>query len=226
MDLLAIRTQVRQWLRDINSPQEWSDATLNRYINSAIRESVFRSRPIKQIDTIGIASGTSQYELGDMNILYVESIVMGSQPSILLTQFSNEIWTEYCYSTHDRSAVGTPSQYALDGGTSEDGYYCSPISLDLWPIPNADDVATVRFFAKPEELCNDTDVPCLGDAEDHFKIAHWAAHLAFMEHDTDVYNPGAAVYHRQEFESYFGRRLSAYDRNIRQRGIPEAVQVI
>lgn len=217
MNLGEMRVQVRRWLRDTIQPNEWDDTTLNMYLNSALREAVLRSRPLKQVETVTVTNGVADYDLSDLPILYLESVTIESQPEIPLERFSHVQWAEICYTSRTTNAVGTPSSYALDGGTSDDELYCSPMSLSLWPTPAGDDVATLRFFAKPEQMCQDCDFPCLGDSEDHFKLTHWAAHLAFMEHDTDNYNPEAAAFHRQEFTTYFGTRITAEQRYQRQR---------
>jgi len=184
LNLLALRNHVRS-LVAIASTDILSDADLNIFINESYMD-VLRDAdwPFLRNDaTITLAPGQNTYALpagvGETSIASV----------VVLSNDTNrrQLRPRSRYSTDDSPGPlvnGYPLEYSVWRG-----------NVQLFPIPEAAETLSIRYFNDPVELVNNTDLPIF-DTKFHTVIAYGAAvRVLFREGD----DTERRAYYNQQF---------------------------
>lgn len=208
MKLVDFLLVIREMLDDEVEPQLWSDDTLTRYLNNAVREACIRARLLK-VDAVGdpatcvipidpIAGGRLKF---DSSILVPRngSIVGATHKLHAVASYDMDKihpgWDEA------REEAGTPHFMVLD---------LAQKSIQLWPKPDRVMTLHLRAWRVPrgdELLVDDDDEPVI-DIPDIEELRHWVAHEAYLKKDADANAEDSSGTHLSLFEQRFGTRPS------------------
>lgn len=213
MNLKELRDACRQMLDDQVAPYLWSDDTLTRFLNNAVREVCFRARMLRadprslpSLCSITVDPSAGGRFLLDPSIIAIRSgsLSDGAQP----------LWAVSSHDMDDREP-------GWDAGRVETGepYYMvmdlEQKGVQLWPVPPPGTPVTVllRAWRVPiasELMKQDDDEPVviLPDPEE---LKHWVAHEAYLIKDADTYDPASADRHLGYFEARFGARPTFHE---------------
>lgn len=210
-DLLAA---LREMLDDETKPYLWSDASLVRKLDNAVREACLRARLLKDDET-------SCPELCKLNVTAGDPIVRYA-PEILvvrhgrLASCNRKLWA-FTAESMDRfdpcwqdvatsTSTGTPRFMVMD---------LAQHTLRLNRVPDADDTLYLRAWRVPRECerlsLKDLDKEPAVVLPDPEELCHWAAHEAYMNQDADTQDKQAASDHLALFTQRFGSRPSLHD---------------
>lgn len=208
MELLELRNVLREMLDDMAEPQLWSDAELTRYLNNAVREACIRARLLRvdaASDPLTCVIAIDPVDGGrvrfDSSILVVRSGSLVGSTHKLFAVSSYDLdriepgWDQ----AHDHAS--TPRFMVMD---------LEQKALQLWPKPDRAMTLHLRAWRIPrgdELMDDDTDEPVI-DLPDIEELRHWAAHEAYLKHDSDANDEQASANHLSLFEQRFGRRPS------------------
>lgn len=205
VDFLAV---VREMLDDEVEPQLWSDATLTRYLNNAVREACIRARLLR-VDAAGDPASC---------VLEIDPAAGGRvafDPSILVPRSgtivgsTHKLWALASYDMdrlhpgwdEAREESGTPRVMVMD---------LAQKSIQLWPKPDRAMTLHLRAWRVPrgaELLVNAADEPVI-KIPDIEELRHWVAHEAYLKKDADANAEDASGTHLSLFEQRFGTRPS------------------
>lgn len=208
MNLKELRAACRQMLDDAVEPYLWSDETINRFLNNAVREVCLRARMLRadprsspDLCQITVDPSAGGRFLVDPSIIAIRS---GS-----LADGAHPLWAVSSRDMDDREP-------GWDAGRVEEGtpYYMvvdlEQKGVQLWPVPPSGTGVTVllRAWRVPVttelmKLDEDEPVVVLPDPEE---LKHWVAHEAYLIKDNDAYDPASSERHLGYFEQRFGRR--------------------
>jgi hypothetical protein len=218
MNLGDIRNfQVRPWLDDRKAPYRWDDRVLNMYIDQGVTEAVMRLEGIRDDSTtsickINIVAGTSRYAF-DPRIIEVKRVMLALNSLPLQRIFQRDL--DNNVAGWQTAVANTPQVYFPDALNN---------TLDLYPKPLVNDVATINVLRLPlVHLSADTDVPEI-EVQWHPGLAHWACHLAYINRDPDTHNKDKAKYHYDQFEDWFGAKKDVRDSDFSRVFIPATVK--
>lgn len=163
MNLLNLRTYVRS-LTGIGSIDILSTADANQFINEAYNEILRESDwPfLRSFTNLTINSGTATYSLP-------ANVFEGQIASVsVLSNDTNrrQLRPRNRYSTDDSPgplSTGNPMEYSVYNG-----------AVQFFPVPNATEVVTFRFFNILPEMTVDSDTPFF-DSKFHNIVAYGAA---------------------------------------------------
>lgn len=195
MKYSALITELREdYLDDAVAPYQWSDAKLLRYLNDAVDEAVIRAHLKKSTQSITVVADTATYSLNDdcLEVDVMKTTLNGGA----LTQATEEEISTRC-GRDWREHTGTPRLFIRSQQT-----------ITLYPIPDANDTATVKYFQRHEAATGTSEEPDI-EEKHHRYLNFWAAHRALMTRDVDQNDTERSERFLQRFEQYFGPRRSA-----------------
>lgn len=210
MKLKELRAVVRDVLNDKVEPFLWSDDTLNRYLNNAVREACIRARLLKDdaltnpaLCQISVAAGQPMVKL---------------RPEILVPrsgQMSNcieKLWAVTSESM-DRREPAWDSTYASPG---EPKFMVMDLArgwIRLYPTPVCAGTLNLRVWRRvldKELMIKEDDEPVI-NIPDVEELKHWALYEAYLMKDGESPDEERADNHLQIFESRFGSRPSLHE---------------
>lgn len=199
-------------LDDGTKPYLWSDETLVRKLNNAVREGCLRARLLKndeqtlpELCRITVTAGNA-YLKHAPEILVARSGRLASAGCKLwaLTAESMDRYRPEWQSQAE--TAGTPEVMVMD---------LAQKTLRLWPAPSANDTLYLRVWRVPlpkEQLsCADKSREPAIRLPDAEELCHWAAYEAYLKADSDTENKQAAADHLHLFEQRFGARPSLHE---------------
>ncbi|KLD65427.1 hypothetical protein [Dyella japonica] len=212
MNLGLLRQSLREEiLDDAVEPFLWSDDTLNRYLNNAVREACIRARMLRDdassatsVCRVAVDPATSGRVAIDPSIIAIRSGSLSDGLHPLWAVSSNDMDRLEPGWDAGRMEQGTPRYIVMD---------LAQKVVQLWPRPSAALTLQLRVWRMPlatELMVEDDDEPVvhLPDAEE---LRHWAAHEAFLKRDEDTINEDASSKHLALFEQRFGSRPSFHE---------------
>lgn len=203
---------LREMLDDETKPYLWSDASLVRKLDNAVREACLRARLLKDDED-------SCPELCRLNITAGQPVVHYAREILVvrhgrLASCNRKLWAlsaesmdrfDPCWQDAARG-TGRPEFMVMD---------LAQHTLRMNRVPDADDTLYLRVWRVPrvrERLSvaemDKEPALVLPDAEE---LCHWAAHEAYMVQDADTQDKQAASDHLALFEKRFGSRPSLHD---------------
>lgn len=209
MRLDELRASLREMLNDITEPQLWTDDTLDRYLNNAVREACIRARLLKEDADSLPELCEINFDAGQARIKHAAEILVIRSGTIVGQ--CQKLWALTAESMDRRepewdstSEPGTPRYLVMD---------LAQKAVRLYPTPDTAGVLRLRVWRMPlasELMVKDADVPVitLPDAEE---LRHWAAHEAYLVKDPDTNDAARSANHLALFEQRFGSRPSLHD---------------
>lgn len=208
-DLLAA---LREMLDDSIKPYQWSDASLIRKLNNAVREACLRARLLKDDEAscpslcrVPVTAGQARIKY-PKEVLVVRNGRLAAGPCNLwaLTADSLDKWRGNW--DVDDQQQGAPEIMVMD---------LAQKTIRLYPTPSADDTLYLRAWrvARPSELLTLAALerePVI-QIPDPEELCHWAAHEAYMTRDEETMDTKAASDHLALFEARFGKRPTLHD---------------
>jgi len=207
MNLAQLRLHVRS-LTGIASTDIISNADLNIFINEAYLEICRESDwPFLRAETtLNLTSGTASYAIP-------AGVAENSIASFaVLSNDTNrrQLRPRSRYTTDDSMGpliTGHPLEYSCWAG-----------QVQVFPTPEANEIATIRYFAEPAELTTDTDTPIF-EAKFHSLVAYGASVRVLIREGDDTERRG---FYNAQFqngmEQMKGDYLSERDRSIMRLG--------
>ena len=210
MNLGELRAALRETLSDQAKPYLWSDDTLNRYLNNAVREACLRARLLKDdSDSLPKLCIVSIVPLQPIIKLAAEILVVRSgaldSEAIKLWAVTSESLDRYVPMWESQfMAPGTPGFMVMD---------LAQKTIRLVPTPTAPDTLRLRVWRAPlakDLMVRDDDEPVirLPDVEE---LKHWAAHEAYLKKDGESADANRSGMHLELFEQRFGPRPTLHE---------------
>lgn len=209
MNLRELRASLREMLDDIAEPQLWTDDTLDRYLNNAVREACIRARLLKDDADSSPKLCTINFDAGQARIKHANEVLVIRSGAI--DGQCHKLWALTADSLDRREPswdssdeVGTPRYLVMD---------LTQKTVRLFPAPEVAGVLRLRVWRVPLESermikPNDEPVIVLPDPEE---LRHWAAHEAYLIKDPDANDLERSGNHLTLFEQRFGSRPSLHD---------------
>lgn len=205
MKLKDLRAVTRELLDDVTGPYLWSNDTLNRFLNNAVREACIRARLLKddpdtqpKLCVISFDAGQRLVKY-DPSILVVRSGYLTNQPHKLWAMTADSMDRyEPCWNS-DNESPSCPRYLVMD---------IAQKVMRLYPTPDVAGTLNLRVWRVPgesERMAKDDDVPAI-QLPDMEELKHWAAHEAYMIKDTETFDPQRSANELAVFESRFGER--------------------
>lgn len=206
MELGELLDATRVLLDDTVEDYLWSDALLTRFANNAVREVCLRTRCFKD-DTaprcrINLVAGTDTYAV-DPSFIVVSKAQLWQQ-SFPLHRVTTERLSDVLPGWDvGRVAPGKPEFIVFDrvqntirvAPTPDQAY---ELHLKVMRVPDADEQMESR---------DDEPVISIIAPED---MKHWIAHEAYLQKDSEQYDPERSAQHEALFTARFGARPSEH----------------
>lgn len=200
MNLGELRAEYRRQMLDVELPQLWSDADINRYLNEAVNEAAIRARIITDEATdavckVDLVADTHTYTLSG-KILGISRVKIDGQQKPLSRNSREEMDSEY---PGWETQTGDPQIFTeLSDGV-----------MRLIPSPWKDGVARLVVWRLPlVAMAADSDVPDIHEKH-HFRLIDWARRCGYLKQDSETFDPVAAARYEALFEASFGVRPDA-----------------
>ena len=193
MNLLELRSFVRERLDDEVTPYQWSDTFINAAINRAEREAAERALLLKDYSQIiAVTAGNTDYDI-PLSTIVIDRLSIGN--NVLVK--TNEVELDSIFSDWE-SLTNEPKFYIQDG-----------YKVRLVGIPDADYTIKLSITRRPlSKLIDDADTPEI-DEEYHEFLMFQVLYEAYSRRDEDLYDPNAAQMNMLEFTNIFGQKRSA-----------------
>ncbi|MGL6290513.1 MAG: DUF6682 family protein [Silanimonas sp.] len=204
MTLGELLTAARELLDDTVEDFLWSEEKLTRYANNAVREVCLRTRCMKDDSAprcrVALVPGTDTYAV-DPSFLVIAKAQLWGQSFELHRSTTEEVsrmlpgWDVGCVQpAKPEFIVFDRVQNTIRVAPSPDQAY--DLHLKVMRLPDEDE----RM-----EGPDDEPVVSVVAAEE---MKHWIAHEAFMEKDSERYDPERSAAHLRIFTDRFGDRPS------------------
>jgi hypothetical protein len=215
-ELLAL---LRTELDDVVEDYLWSDATLYRYLDLAIREFAVRTEVLRDSTTPAVCEYAVSEEVPELtlhsSIMRVDRAVLRSTGRILTLQNDNEpLETESDYGVRYlqtwTTQTGTPTTLICNYDWTH---------ARLAPIPETDDFVDLTVVRGPIKTL-DATAGCLElkDVRHQYALLDYAKYLAYSVNDADVVNPKLAAQFLGMFNARCGEFRTELVRHRRQPG--------
>lgn len=205
MELQDHLAAVREMLGDQAEPPRWSDETLTRYLNNAVREVCIRARLLKadavshpDLFVVTLVADTARYAL-DAKVLALQRAILvdATTPLELVTAHTMDRLVEGW--DNGSPETGTPAYGVMD---------LEQKSLTLYPTPDAATTLRLRGWRLPldtelMEVDDDEPVVLIPDEEN---LKHWVGYEALQHRDMEEADRARSDYHLTVFTSVFGGR--------------------
>lgn len=213
MDTEALLAALREMLDDQTEPYAWSDESLVRKLNNAVREACLRARLLKDDETSCPALCRIPVIAGQPYVKYAPEVLVVRHGQ-LASNTCGKLWALTAESMHllepdwqwSTDCPATPEAMVMD---------LAQKTLRLVPTPAANDTLYLRVWRMPRhneklslEVPDRKPVIQLPDPEE---LCHWAAYEAYLRADEDTVNKAAAADHLKLFEDRFGARPSLHE---------------
>lgn len=191
---------------DRAQPYLWSDDEVALYINESEREACVRARLIRDEIEIDLSAGESVYAL-PAPVLEVRRAALSDGTVLRASSIEalDTAWPDWA------AATGAP-QFVVDTGNGD---------ITVVPVPTAADTLKLVVFRLPAaDMASDSDTPEI-HTRYHMHLLDWALRLAYLKHDADAFDQGAADRHGAMFERSFGYNHTAnVQRKHRDKRVP------
>jgi len=192
MNLIELRSFIRERLDDEVEPYQWSDTFINAAINRAEREASERALLLTSEKTIDVVAGEAHYSLPASTIIVKDMLINGIQvEKVSLIELDSHVnkWQEL---------TGTPKYYLQSNN-----------NIQLVGVPDEDITINLSVINRPEtKLINDVDIPEIPE-EYHESLLFYVLYEAYSRRDEDLFDPNAAQFNLSQFTEEFGRKRSA-----------------
>lgn len=201
MNLADLRDLYRQRTDDQVAPYAWSDAELNELANEAQHEACRRSKLLVDssyapICELAVIAGDPVCDV-DPRVIRILRFKLGARDLPLVRKGLRDM---DCERPGWETDTGEPVAYIPDMDSGQ---------VRLYPIPVADDFATLTVQRLPtEDMVRDDDEPEVREHL-HRKLVSWMEHRGFLKPDTDRHDATRAATALAQFESEFGKPVSA-----------------
>lgn len=226
MDLGALLCSLRQMLDDETQPYLWSDPTLTRFLNNAVREACIRARLLKDdavslpaLCVLPVTAGESRLTY-DKHILVVRSGILrhvspsGSPPPCPPRHLEHHKLRALTADSMDRQEPYWDSREDLSNSAPR--YMVMDLAqktIRLWPTPQINAELHLRVWRMPLEadrMKAPSDCPLI-ELPDPEELRHWAAHEAYLIKDAETFDPTRSASELSLFEQRFGTRPTLHD---------------
>jgi len=192
MNLLELRSFIRERLDDEVEPYQWSDTFITAAINRAEREASERALLLTSEKTIDVLAGGADYALPASTIVVKSLSINGKQlDKVSVIELDSHVnkW---------RELIKAPEYYIQNGN-----------NIKLVGIPLEDATINLSIINRPEnKLVNDIDIPEIPE-EWHEDLLFYVLYEAYSRRDEDLFDPNAAQFNLSQFTELFGRKHSA-----------------
>lgn len=173
---------------------------LIEYINSALREVVFRGKLIIQKDIdLNILTDISEYSVPS-GVIVVEKILDENKERLTKIHEVDIEDNNYFYK-NDTSDLPTHFFQEL-----------TPNTITIYPIPTKDSIVKISGTYVPiisNDLDSSDDLPVKLHEIYHRDLIYWVLYEGFSRPDADTYDPKKAALNEQKFIDIFGEKLHA-----------------
>lgn len=209
MNLGELRASLREMLDDATPKYLWSNDTLDRFLNNAVREVCIRARLLKDDADSQPKLCVLNFDAGQSRIKHAPEILVVRSGTI--DGQCHKLWALTAESLDRREPgwdvtgeVGTPRYLVMD---------LAQKVLRLFPTPDVAGVLRLRVWRVPldsERMAGEKKDPVvvLPDPEE---LRHWAAHEAYLIKDSETFDPSRSADHLALFEQRFGTRPSLHE---------------
>jgi hypothetical protein len=208
VNLAALRTRFRSDIRDVETPQLFSDAEVNGWFNEALSEACLRSDLILEesdpaVCEIAVTAGQATYSLHEAitRIQYASFTPAASddetEPKPIRLELIDRIEL-----TRIRPEWRITSERPRDLIQDDK-------RIRLGCLPDVDGTLRLEAFRLPLELlAADNDVPEINGAH-HLALVQWVLYRGYRRPDVETYSQAASDEALTEFERVFGPRPDA-----------------
>ena len=211
MDLAALRSALRTTvLDDTVVPYQWSDETLTRFFNNAVREACIRARLLK-VDAVTDAKACRIAVAANQDVVKFDPSILAIRSGIV------EGGCDPLYALPAESMDKVEPGW--DNGVQVASRPCYMVmdlaqkSFRLFPAPSEAIVLRLRAWRVPKDeermtAKSDEPVIALSDPEE---LKHWAAHEAYASSDGELQDLQKSAMHLDLFENRFGPRPTLHE---------------
>jgi hypothetical protein len=210
VNLGELRSATRELLGDETPQYLWPDATLDRFLNNAVREACIRARLLKndwqtlpELCRYVVTAGESLIQLKPEVLVVRSGRLLGCDQKLwaLTAESRDHQCSTWDSDSDDR---GTPRYLVMD---------LAQKTVRLYPTPDIDGSLYLRVWRTPlpAELMSDAQPDPVIALPDPEELKHWAAHEAYMIKDTETFDPARSANHLAIFEQRFGSRPSLHE---------------
>ena len=210
MNLLELRSFIRERLDDESTPHQWSDKFIDAAINRAEREAAERALLIyDNSKEIAVIQDQAEYSI-PLTTIIIDRASINNNPLAKTTEIALDSYSQpelfrdffthsqFYGNTNWETLKNKPAFYVQDG-----------YKIRLVGIPDADYTLKLDVYRRPEnKLANDSDTPEIPE-EYHEFLIHYVLYEAYSRRDEDLYDPNTAQLNMAEFSAIFGNKRSA-----------------
>jgi hypothetical protein len=199
-------------LSDETQPYLWDDASINRYLNNAVREACIRARLLKDdadsqpsFCTIAVIAGQARYSyIPEILVIRSGAIIGGNLPKLWALTAESMDRQEPGWDTNQNASSMSPRYMVMD---------LTQKSFRLSPTPTVNASLRLRVWRMPlsSELMTGDDIAPVIQIPDPEELLHWAAYEAYLKKDSETFDATRAAQHLAMFEQRFGSRPSLED---------------
>lgn len=206
MTLGELLQTARDLLDDTVEDYLWSDERLTRYANNAVREVCLRTRCMKDDSAprcrVTLVAGTDTYAV-DPSFLVVAKAQLWQQAFPLRRTTSDRLSLVLPGWDVGRVAPGKPEFIVFDRVQN---------TIRVAPTPDREYELHLKVMRLPDEderMEGPDDEPVVSIIAPE-EMKHWIAHEAYMEKDSERYDPERSTMHLRIFTDRFGERPSEH----------------
>ena len=210
MILQDLINAARELLDDTIGPYLWADERLYRYANNAMIEVALRTRCLKEsgtpATTFPVVAGTATFAIDPATIIVSKAQMAGQKHPLILTTAKDLDRRLPGWDT-DMVPAGVPEYVVFD---------LAQHRVTLVPTPAEDSTLYLRVCRVPnedEKMEGPDDEPPFTSFRPE-EVKHWIAHEAYLERDSERYNPERSAQHEAIFTARFGARPSQHDLEV------------
>lgn len=174
----------------------FSTAELIEYINTALKEVVFRGKLlISTTETLNLVAGTAEYDVPAKAIV-VERILDENNERVVKTQ---EVDLDRESKSWRRETAPLPCNFMQFLNRK----------LLFYAIPTKASTVTLRLSYVLPDLEASDELPAELSELYYRDLIYWVLYEAYSKPDADMFNPNAALSNKKEFINVFGKKLNA-----------------
>lgn len=204
MNLKALRAQFRLDIRDVASPQLFTDSEIDGWFNEAQREACMRADLIHEdekprVCQIAVQAGQAAYQLHESvtRVTYASFLATGSTEAPIVLELIDRI--ELTRRRSDWRTTTEPPRELMQ----------EQRKVRLGCIPQDAGLLTIEGYRMPLELmAREADTPEIS-GHHHQALVQWALYRAYRRPDVETYSEAASNEALDEFERVFGMRPDA-----------------
>ena len=155
--LATARTNVRDML-DESSPQYWTDAQLNLWLNQGVMDIARRAMVLRQITTVAVTANTQNYAApSDIYEIYRVEFIPSTGTFTYPLSFMGWQEADQAWGTYQSFPAAWPEIFTLWNNPGMAAASPSTLTIRLFPVPAQAGVLNVLYYRQVVQAISDSD---------------------------------------------------------------------